>query len=237
MNKFDINKVENIVNEFIKKIYELDKSQKTLEDKLTSIDVLLDNLIDYCIKKKIFYYVENKIGYTNITDNFKSHLIKFIKNLIDPSDNIINKYIINSNSINNSNQINTNQENNWDNVSDINSLMFRNFKKLNESFEKNVSFNDNLQMTNYDDSNDGFEFNVKSSQNKLSNTNSFNINSNLLKLAENNTKYPDIKNLSLFIKILVNQNKYLVEFINELTHMCNILSDPDVRYKKSNPFD
>jgi hypothetical protein len=233
MNKVvDTDKSNFMVNEFIKKIYDLDKSKNTLEEKITSIDNLLNNLIDYCIKKKIFYFVENKISYSNITINFKFHLIKFIKNLIDPSDNIIKKYI-GSNTINNDTSNNTKKYNNpnWDNVSDINSLMFKNFKQLNESFEKNVSFQDNFQITNYDDGDDGFECNIKSS----------NINSNLLNIAnsqdEDINNELDIKNLSLYIKILVNQNKYLVEFIDKLTQMCKILSDTEIKYKKSNPFD
>lgn len=233
MNKVgDTDKSNFMVNEFIKKIYDLDKSKNTLEKKITSIDNLLNNLIDYCIKKKIFYFVENKISYSNITINFKFHLIKFIKNLIDPSDNIIKKYI-GSNTINDDASNNTKKYNNpnWDNVSDINSLMFKNFKQLNESFEKNVSFQDNLQITNYDDGDDGFECNIKSS----------NINSNLLKIGnspdEDINNELDIKNLSLYIKILVNQNKYLVEFIDKLTQMCKILSDTEIKYKKSNPFD
>ena len=55
------NKIETIINNFIKQIYELDKSNKKLDEKVKSIDTLVENLIDYCIKKKIFYYVENKI--------------------------------------------------------------------------------------------------------------------------------------------------------------------------------
>ena len=233
MNKVvDTDKSNFIVNEFIKKIYDLDKSKNTLEEKITSIDKLLNNLIDYCIKKKIFYFVENKISYSNITINFKLHLIKFIKNLIDPTDNIIKKYI-GSNTVNDDNSNNTKKYNNpnWDNISDINSLMFKNFKQLNESFEKNVSFQDNLQITNYDDGGDGFECNIKSS----------NINSNLLNIVNNPDEdidnELDVKNLSLYIKILVNQNKYLVEFIDKLTQMSKILSDPEIKYKKSNPFD
>ena len=246
MNKVsDTDKSIFMVNEFIKKIYELDKSKNTLEEKIISIDNMLNNLIDYCIKKKIFYYVENKISYTNITINFKSHLIKFIKNLIDPTDNIIKKYIgINTVYDDDLTNIKKSNNSNWDNVSDINSLMFRNFKKLNESFEKNVSFQNEFQITNYDDGNEGFEYNVKPS----------NINSNLLKIAniqnENEDENEDkdmyenkdggelnIKNLSLYIKILVNQNKYLVEFIDKLTQMCKILSDTEIKYKKANPFD
>ena len=236
MNKDNSNnKLNFIVNEFIKKIYELDKSKNTLEEKIKSIDNFLNNLIDYCIKKKIFFYVENKISYTNIVLNFKSHLIKFIKNLIDPFDNIINKYINlnNPNNPNNPNNSNNSNNPNWDNISDINSLMFRNFKKLNETFEKNVSFDDKFQITNYDDD-DGFECNIKS----------LSINENLFEMANTNVNTNvninieiEIEKLSLYIKILVNQNKYLIEFIDKLNQMCKILSDPEIKYKKSNPFD
>lgn len=233
---FDVNKTENLVNEFVAKIFDLDKSKKSLEEKITAIDILIDNLIDFCIKKKIFYYVENKISYTNITQNFKIYLVKFIKKLIDPSGNMINKYIINNSNL----ELNVNSNNGWDNVSDINSLMFKNFKKLNESFEKNVSFNDeknilykdedNLQLTNYDDGFEGFEYNTKSST----------VNKNLLYVVQEDDikdEPTDTKNLSLYIKILINQNKYLIEFVEKLTKMCNIISDPEIKYKKSNPFD
>ena len=224
----DFNKTENLVNEFVTKIFDLDKSKKSLEEKISAIDILIDNLIDFCIKKKIFFYVENKISYTNITQNFKIYLVKFIKKLIDPSGNMINKYIINNSDFGS----NINSNNDWDNVSDINSLMFKNFKKLNESFEKNVSFkdNDNLQITNYDDGYDGFEYNTKSST----------INTNLLNSVQNDDTediISDVKNLSLYIKILINQNKYLIEFVEKLTKMCNIISNPEIKYKKSNPFD
>ena len=236
-----LNKIEDIVNQYVKKIYELDKSSKTLDDKIKQIDNLTDNLIDYCIKKKIFYYVENKISYNQIMLNFKNHLIGFIKNLVDPTNTIIDKYIINSkNQYGKNDDININS--NWDNVSDINSLMLKNFKDLNESFDKNVSFDNNIQITNYDDFSEGFEFNYNSTQTKSKNSNDIPINFNLVKLAEYENK-SDTNNemssgsLSLYIKILVNQNKYLVEFISKLISMCKILSDQECKYKKSNPYE
>ena len=209
------NKIENIIGNFTKKILEIDLIDKSFDDKLKYIDLLVNNLIDYCIKKKIFYFIENKINYTNIIINFKTHLINFIKNLVDPSDTIINKYIISNNNNNNDNV--SMSKLSWENVSDINSVLFNNFKKLNETFEKNVSF-DNMEITNYNDVDDGFECNYENS--KI--TNNYCIN---------------IKNLPIYIKLLVNQKKYLIEFTDKLIYMCKILSEIDIKYKKNNPYD
>jgi hypothetical protein len=236
------NKIEDVVNEYIKKIYELDNSLKSLDDKIKQIDKLTDNLIDYCVKKKIFFYVENKINYTQIVTNFKIHLIKFIKNLVDPTNTIINKYIINSINGTTKTENNSSSNPNWDNVSDINSIMFKNFKNLNESFDKNVSFDDKIQITNYDEYSEGFEFNLRSNTNSKIDTS---VNLNLMKLAENTDGQNNTNtltdshtdNLSLYIKILVNQNKYLVEFISKLISMCKILSDQELKYKKLNPYE
>lgn len=229
-HKLDKNSVENLVNEFIKKICDSDKTHNTLENKLKYIDVLIDNLIDYCIKKKIFYYIENKISYSNIINHFKTHLIKFIKNLVDPNDTIINKYLNQVKILNESDTSN----NNWDNVSDINSIMFKNFKNLNESFEKNVSFKSSeISITNYEEPFDRFEYNYSNKDET--------INNNLIKMAEDyentNNNNNSNNNLALYIKLLINQNKYILEFIDKLTFMCKILTDPEKKYKKSNPFE
>lgn len=223
------NKIETIINNFIKQIYELDKSNKKLDEKVKSIDTLVENLIDYCIKKKIFYYVENKISYSNIAKSFKIHLITYIKNLIDPTNTIIDKYI---GGIENNEELN--YKTSWDNVSDVNSLMFKNFKQLNESFDKNVSFKEcEITQTNYDENNEGFEYNIKSSSINTNLLNS-NISTNF---TNNNEMQTNLDNLGLYIKILINQNKYMVEFVDKLNVMCKILSDPDIKYKKVNPFE
>lgn len=227
-NKNKDDKVKCIINNFIIQICELDKSKKTLDEKINTINTLADNLIDFCIKQKIFYFVENKISYSQIVKSFKVQLITFIKNLVDPTNTIINKYIETNNVGSNSN---SNANSNWDNVSDINSLMFKNFKNLNETFEKNVSFKEQKipTQTNYDEvfGNDSFEPNYKSSS----------ININLTNIDSNSTEQFDLDKLGLYVKILINQNKYVVEFVDKLNWMCKILSDPDVKYKKSNPFE
>lgn len=233
-NKITKNRpIEGIVNEYIKKICDNDivNSNKSFDSKLKNIILLTDNLIDYCIKKKIIYFIENKISYTNIVQNFKSHLTKFIKDLVDPNDEVINKYIINVDEDN----ISLNKMG-WDNVSDLNSIMFKNFKNLNESFEKNVSFNSQLEITNYDDvdgNGDGFGLNNYSSNSQLqtycnnedNNYSSINLSANINKI------------LPIYIKLLINQNKYLVEFIDKLISMCDVLSNQDIKYKKSNPYN
>ncbi len=213
-----INKsIEKIIDEYIKKICDYDKLNKTFDDKLNNINLLTNNLIDYCIKKKIFYFIENKISYTSILTNFKSCLKKFIKDLVDPNDEIINKYIINVDDDNISMG-----KMGWDNISDINTVMFKNFKNLNETFEKNVSFGSNIDITNYDDGYDGFQLN-----------NNFDNNKNI----DLNNKNFDDKILPIYIKLLINQNKYLVEFTDKLMNMCDILSNQNIKYKKNNPYD
>jgi hypothetical protein len=136
--------------------------------------------------------------------------------------------------------------------------MFKNFKKLNESFEKNVSFGNSIQITNYDEGFDGFELNYKSKDFAEKNKNNYGeddkpINYNLMNFGTTNTNTntntnnnnnnnddnddDDIDNLPLYIKILINQNKFLVEFIEKIILMCKILSDNDIKYKKINPYD
>ena len=219
--------IEKVINEYIKKICECDNLSKTFDYKLNNITSLTDNLIDYCIKKKIFYFIENKISYTSIVCNFKSHLGKFIKDLVYPNNEIINKYIINV------------QDDNismgkmgWDNVSDLNSIMFKNFKNLNESFEKNVSFGSQLEITNYDEGFDGFKLNNNEHDEHNHNHNNDNNNNLLI-----DNKNIDNKILPIYIKLLVNQNKYLVEFIDKLITMCNVLAEQDIKYKKLNPYN
>lgn len=224
--------IEKVINEYIKKICDNDLLSKTFDDKLKNISLLTDNLIDYCIKKKIFYFIENKISYTSIVINFKSHLTNFIKDLVDPNNEIINKYIINIEDDNMSMG-----KMGWDNVSDLNSIMFKNFKNLNETFEKNVSFENQIEITNYDDGFDGFKLNNNSNLYTLNNNGyTSNIETNNGNLIIDN-KNVDNKILPIYIKLLINQNKYLVEFTDKLISMSNILSDPDIKYKKINPYN
>jgi hypothetical protein len=223
--------IEKVINEYIKKICECDNLNKTFDSKLNNITILTDNLIDYCIKKKIFYFIENKISYTSIIRNFKSHLGKFIKDLVDPNCDIINKYIINTQDDNISMSMGSMGKMGWDNVSDLNSIMFKNFKNLNESFEKNVSFGQ-LDITNYDDGFDGFTLN-NDTNNANTNTNTNTNDDNLII----DNKSIDRKILPIYIKLLLNQNKYLVEFTDKLITMCKTLSEPDIKYKKVNPYN
>jgi hypothetical protein len=239
-NKKNTNKlVEKVINEYIKKICDNDLLNKTFDDKLKNITILTDNLIDYCIKKKIFYFIENKISYTSIVINFKSHLTNFIRNLVDPNNEIINKYIINVEDDNMSMG-----KMGWDNVSDLNSIMFKNFKNLNETFEKNVSFETQIEITNYDDGFDGFKLNNNYNlyTNNNNNINNDNINNNNDSNDNDCNLIIDNKNvnnkiLPIYIKLLINQNKYFVEFTDKLIYMCNILSEQDIKYKKINPYN
>ncbi len=222
-----VNKINTLIDNFIKKILEIEKEKSTLEDKVSNIDNLLDNLIDYCIKKKIYYYIEKNIGYSDIINSFKLHLCIFLQKLIDPSNNIINKYIEN-----------LEKNENFDNYSDINSLLFRKFKSGStkstnsvikndtKTSGKNVSFREDISLIAYDDS-DGFAYNIKKSESSESSESSVsNENSNEL----------DPDRLALYIKILLSQNKNIIEFIEKISSMCKIISDPEINYNKKNPF-
>lgn len=190
-------KIFTLINNYVSKIFKVDRDNKTLDEKLISIDKLTDDLIDFCIKNNIVYIIEHKISYSSIIYNFKLHLVKFLKNLIDPTGKILNKYIVNDE-----------VDKNWDNISDVNTLLFKNFKNLNETFEKNVTFTDNNCSTIH------YSTQINES-----------------------TKLDALNNLSLYIKLLFNQQKFIVEFIDKITVMCTILTNNDGKYKKINPYD
>ncbi len=106
-------KICDVVELFVKKILYIDKEHETLNKKLIEIDKLIDNLLDYCIKKKIYYYIENKISYTDINEHFKNHLENFLQQLIDPSNTLIQNYI---------------DESECDNYSNVSSMLLNKFK-------------------------------------------------------------------------------------------------------------
>lgn len=249
-NKLDNkpNKINELVDNFIKKILILEKDSSTLETKVNQIDELLDSLIDYCIKKKIYFYIEKKIGYKQIIQTFKLYLCKFLQKLIDPTNNIISKYIDKL------------ESENFDNYSDINSLLFRKFKSglvseskskseyKSESLNKNVSFREDISIIGYDDS-EGFDFNYVSNnksrkklQSDSSSTSNNSSNSDSSSNSNNssnsqNSDCLDKDKLSLYIKILLSQNKNVNEFTEKIRYMCNIISEKGIDCNKSNPFD
>jgi hypothetical protein len=208
------NIINNLIDNFVKKILIIESEQSTLENKINLINGLLDNLIDFCIKKKIMFYIEKKIGYNKIINSFKLHLITYIQKLIDPFNNIINDYVLE-------------QTDNFNNYSDINSLLFRKFKDNNQISNtkniknKKVTFIDNIIAY---DCNNEFEFNYLNSNNETDVNNQ----------TDNEI---DVEKLALYIKILLSQNKFLIEFVEKLNLMCTIISDPDILYNEENPFN
>ena len=208
-----------LIDNFFNKILTLNNQNSNLQDKLTSIDDLINNLIDHCIKKNIIFFIQNKINYTTIYNSFKLNLINFIKNIIDPDNNFISNYI---------NDFYNNSDN-FDNFSDINSLFLQKFKNNNTTDDQNdfynksykVTFRDNVSFI-YDNNMDddvGFKFNY------------INNNNNLIDYNQEN-KYE----LALYIKILIAENKSFVEFNNKLISMCEILYNADCKFNIENPF-
>ncbi len=327
-------KINILIDNFLKKILEVENSSSNLENKINSINELLDNLIDFCIKKKIYFYIENNIGYNKIVNSFKFHLIKYIQKLIDPSDNLVSKYIKKLND-------------NLNNYSDINSLLFRKFKaeqqeeqekqeeledfdeqESGESVEsvekqkkskkknkepeildfdefkennkkKSVCINEDFNIIGYDNT-ESFQFNyasdndsysklfpktfsnvksilvdnknnkekpkklskllnsdeesnslnsskTKSESDSESESESDNKNKNNLNQIQTLDEKEYVKNglfdyeennkLGLYIKVLLSQNKHLIELIEKLSWMCKIISDPDTVYNKDKPFE
>ena len=335
-------KINILIDNFVKKILEIENSSNNLENKINSINELLNNLLDFCIKKKIYFYIENNIGYNKIINLFKFHLIKFIQKLIDPSDNLVSKYIQKLNE-------------NLDNYSDINSLLFKKFKSeemnkdndyniitkntnttknTNKSTNKNINNKSNNKNTNNDninkskksvsicedidiigyDNNEGFSFNHdnisdndsfsklfpktfdnvksilvnnkskklskilnsdedsssndsnqadssdksdgtdesdeseeseesndskkdKSNESEQDNSNNSDqdkkINNNLDGLFD----YEQNNKLGLYIKVLLSQNKHIIEFVEKVNYMCKIISDPEIKFNLDNPFE
>ena len=138
-------------------------------------------------KKKIFYYIENKIKYNDIVNYFKNNLCDFLKLKTDPEGNLFKQYC-------------ENDFNNLDNFSDINSLLFTKFKSTSK---KNVIFSDNVTFMNDEICFDN------------------NIDSRYILKSDNEIN----KNLPIYIKFILSQNKYIVEFIEYLTNLCDDISN------------
>ena len=132
--KYNLNKV---IDNFIKKILFLEqKNDITISTQIKEINVLLSNLIDYCIKQKVSYYIDNEIGYNKINDLFRKSLYKYLKNIVDPDDNI-----------------------------DTTNLEYKSLKneiENNKNSGTKVSFNNEVNIIKYDEFDNEFknEFNV-----------------------------------------------------------------------------
>ncbi len=348
LNNFDKKSIKNtkllsnIVDNFLKKLIEIQDLDSNLQIKINKINKLVDYLIDYCIKKKIYFYIENDIGYNKIITKFKSHLIIFIQNLIDPNGSILCNYLnSDTNQDSDSNlkfNIDPNDfDKNFDNYSDVNSLLFKKFKSKSESEKtnvdeknifakpnKSVSFREDVSMISCPDS-DNFQFHYDNWSNNsfgfntinsftMNNTNSINTNtssivksvgsklnkiinnefvldsnnnisinntsinntsinntsinntsinkfdleyfknlglekdesSDLKKISNNSDNLGDlddptnpnniqIEKLSIYIKILLSQNKNLIEFTEKINSMCKIISDPNINLNLDHP--
>lgn len=268
-------RINILIDNFIKKILEIENDSVNLEEKINLINKLLDNLIDFCIKNKIYYYIQNNIGYNQIVNIFKFHLIKFIRKLIDPTDKLVTEYIEKINE-------------NLDSYSDINSLLFRKFKsqenlEIKESIKpietqekakelkEKVKFNDEIDIIGYDygyDYGNEMKFNYntidsdneslsklfpKTYSNVKTNMNSEKKLSQILNSDEseeqnnsnesenkfnpdNTLDYEENNKLSLYIKIMLSQDKHMLEFIEKLNFMCKIISDPEIEYNHTDPY-
>jgi hypothetical protein len=226
-----MSKIKILIDNFINKII----SSKTinLEEKNNFIDKLLKNIIDYCIKRNIYFFINNKIKYTTICNLFKENIICFIKNIISTNNNDILDYI-------------DNNIENFDNFSDINSLLFNKYKKNDlEDEDKNledkdladdeivmynskVSFRDNISLVTENDNNsNNIKYNVTHMKLNDDTNDNININNNINNNDNINNRSKNInKEITyvLYIQILLSQTDFeKQEFINELNNICKKL--------------
>jgi len=186
-----MNKLKILIENFIEKILLIYKSTKNLDEKMNEINDLLNSIIDYCIKKNIYFFINNNIKYTIIGILFREYLIKFIKDIINFNNKTIIDYIENNNDNNDD----------YDNFSSINSLLLNKYKKQ-ENINNKVSFRDNISLITDNTNN--------------TNNNDNNDNKNNKKYNVTHVKLPDDpSNLSLnyksslYIIILLDQNELI----------------------------
>jgi hypothetical protein len=205
-----------LIDSFIEKIVLVSKSSDNLEEKTNSINELLINIIDYCIKKNIYFFIKNKIKYTTINNIFKNNLINYIKDIINDDNSDIIKYIDTTEDLNN--------------FSDINSLLLNEYKKEENT---KVSFRDNISLvtdnTNYDKNNSDNSDNSNNSDNSYNKKKYSVKHVKLSDTVSNNNQ----NNLSLHIILLVSQNNSLIidkfknELLNITENLCNCNNQND----------
>jgi len=196
------------------------KQNKIFNSTVTQIDELIDTMIDRCIKNKIYYYIKNNIGYTQLKLTFKTHLSNYLHELINTDNLNLNNYL---------NHINPDD---LDNYSDINSILLN---KLKSNDTKRISFNKNniskdTDNTSDSDDSDNSDDELPINTNKNKNTKS------IIKIHDSNNLSINQK-LAIYIKILITQGIKMVEFIDKLTKMCLILYDPNIQYNLADPYE
>jgi hypothetical protein len=208
-----VNKTKILIDNFIEKIVSINNSTKNLEEKISIVNDLLNNIIDYCIKKNIYFFINNDIKYNTICELFKEYLIIFIKNFFDNNNNKnILEYI-------------ENNVENYDNYSSINSLILHEYKKEQFENKKNnkVSFRDNISL-------------VTSNNNEDNSDNSNNSENNNIKYNVTHIKMPDNLStlslntkLGLYIMMLLDQNMIFEnsKFLDKLMNLCEELQNFD----------
>ena len=192
------------------------KQCKIFNTTIIQIDELFDSLIDRCIKNKIYYYIKNNIGYTQLKLTFKTYLTNYLNELINGDNYNLNQYF---------NNINLDD---LDNYSDINSILLN---KLKNNDIKKISFNKNIKESEESEESESDEL-----DSLPYNTQTINIKNSIIKKNDSNSLSINQK-LSIFIKILINQSIKVVEFIDKLTKMCLILYDPNIQYNLNDPYN
>jgi hypothetical protein len=203
------------------------KEKKIFNTTVIQIDELIDTLIDRCIKNKIYYYIKNNIGYTQIKQTFKTHLTNYLNELINGDNYNLNQYFSNIN------------PDDLDNYSDINSILLN---KLKSNDAKRISFNTNnikkktvIESDLESESESDLESNISGSE-ILSKKTIVNNKKSIIKNLDTNNLSIN-QRLAIYIKILISQSIKVVEFVDKLTKMCIILYDLNIQYNVDTPYE
>lgn len=207
---FEKTNLKLIVNNFINKIKN-NLEEENLQKSFEKINNLIDSLIDLCIKKKISYFIDNKISFTSIKINFKIELENILLEILK------NKY--------------SNIE------TELNNLIqddFINIKNNNEFNEVLYKFTTNNSKNKVKFNNVASEYRFKDKENNKINKKK--IKSIKINFFEENKELSLDNKLVILLKTLFIEEENLKIFEKKILNICKIIHDLDIEYNILQPY-